>query len=364
MNIAVDELAISVFKKPLTECSVTEVKQLAQQFPWFGPAQLLYAKKLQSGNATIYEDQVQKTSLYFQNRLWLDHLLNENGYSGIIAPDQPLEEEHRKEIAPVTLPEREIPETASAIQTTEDRQLTEDAIEEPTVASGTAEVNEPKAVIDHLAPAEGLQVADDSIEEPLPAAEIPEISGPPVKIAHEAPTDEGATPFTPGHSPEPEPSPTVAGGEEAPLQDSKEPALELPHLKFETIKNINAPLTFEPYHTIDYFASQGIKFKEEEKPKDQFGQQLKSFTEWLKTMKRVSASEIATAAVTSSEKKVEQLAEHSLAERHVITEAMAEVWKKQGNLARAEEIYRKLSLLDPPKSAYFASKIEELKKTS
>ena len=43
---------------------------------------------------------------------------------------------------------------------------------------------------------------------------------------------------------------------------------------------------------------------------------------------------------------------------------MAEVWKKQGNKAKAEEIYDKLSLLDPAKSSYFAAKIEELKKTS
>jgi len=43
---------------------------------------------------------------------------------------------------------------------------------------------------------------------------------------------------------------------------------------------------------------------------------------------------------------------------------MAEVWIKQGNTAKAEEIYRKLSLLDPLKTAYFAAKIEDLKKTS
>ncbi len=82
-------------------------------------------------------------------------------------------------------------------------------------------------------------------------------------------------------------------------------------------------------------------------------------------MKRVPASEITAAATDpGSEKKVEQMAEHSLAERHVVTEAMAEVWIKQGNKAKAEEIYRKLSLLDPPKTAYFAAKIDELKKTS
>jgi hypothetical protein len=124
-------------------------------------------------------------------------------------------------------------------------------------------------------------------------------------------------------------------------------------------------MAFQPYYTVDYFASQGIKFKEQEKPQDHFDQQLRSFTEWLKTLKKIPVSEIsATVSDPGGEKKAEQLAEHSLAERHVVTEAMAEVWIKQGNRAKAEEIYRKLSLLDPPKTAYFAAKIEELKKTS
>ncbi len=91
--------------------------------------------------------------------------------------------------------------------------------------------------------------------------------------------------------------------------------------------------------------------------------QLKSFTEWLKTMKRVPVIEIASPD-SGGEQKVEQMAEFSLAERHVITEAMAEVWEKQGNRAKAKEIYRKLSLLDPAKSSYFAAKIEELRKTN
>lgn len=121
-------------------------------------------------------------------------------------------------------------------------------------------------------------------------------------------------------------------------------------------------LLFEPYHTVDYFASQGIKFREEEKPKDKFGQQLKSFTEWLKTLKKVPVSEIVKAEEPVAEKNVVEMAERSVADREILTEAMAEVWEKQGNRARAIEIYGKLSLLEPAKSTYFAAKIEDLKK--
>ena len=119
-------------------------------------------------------------------------------------------------------------------------------------------------------------------------------------------------------------------------------------------------LSFEPYHTVDYFASQGIKLSQEEVSKDKFGKQLKSFTEWLKTMKRLPAQQVVQLD-TSTERKVEHLAEDSVHNADVITEAMAEVWLKQGNREKAIETYNKLSLLNPSKRAYFAALIENLK---
>lgn len=145
-------------------------------------------------------------------------------------------------------------------------------------------------------------------------------------------------------------------------QNIEEPALTIPAIKIESFDPAKAELTFEPFHTVDYFASQGIKFKEEEKPEDKFGRQLKSFTDWIKIMKRLPVSELAKNTQPASEQKVDQLAEHSIQSREVITEAMAEVWEKQGYTSKAIEIYNKLSLLEPLKSTYFAAKIEGLKK--
>jgi hypothetical protein len=124
-----------------------------------------------------------------------------------------------------------------------------------------------------------------------------------------------------------------------------------------------SPLIFEPYHTVDYFASQGIKLNQEEAPPDKFGRQLKSFTEWLKTMKRLPAAEISKNIDTGSEQNVQHLAADSVHESEVYTEAMAEVWLKQGNHPKALEVYNKLSLLNPSKKAYFADKIENLKRS-
>ena len=121
----------------------------------------------------------------------------------------------------------------------------------------------------------------------------------------------------------------------------------------------NEGITFEPFHTVDYFASQGIRLSQEETGNDKFGKQLKSFTDWLKTMKKLPAVQ-KSAPDPVTEQKVEHLADNSVQEADVITEAMAEVWLKQGNRQKAAEVYEKLSLSDPSKSAYFAAKIESL----
>jgi len=118
--------------------------------------------------------------------------------------------------------------------------------------------------------------------------------------------------------------------------------------------------TFEPFHTVDYFASQGIKLSQEERPNDKLGRQVKSFTEWLKVMKKLPVQEMATVD-GRDERQVENMAAYSVKSADVITESMAEVWLRQGNKQKAIEVYRKLSLLNPAKNAYFAAKIDNLK---
>lgn len=122
-------------------------------------------------------------------------------------------------------------------------------------------------------------------------------------------------------------------------------------------------IVFQSYHTIDYFASQGIRLQQADLTKDRLGQQLKSFTEWLKSMKKLPNVEgrVAGPEDESRQQAVIQTAATSIQEKEVVTEAMAEVWIKQGNNEKAIDIFNKLSLQNPAKSAYFASKIEQLK---
>jgi hypothetical protein len=117
---------------------------------------------------------------------------------------------------------------------------------------------------------------------------------------------------------------------------------------------------FSPYHTVDYFASLGIKLILEENPNDKFGKQLRSFTDWIKTMKKLPQKIAEDSPDTAAQAAIEGFAAHSLQQREIITEAMAEVLAKQGKNENAIELYNKLSLLNPAKSVYFAAKIEQL----
>ena len=118
-------------------------------------------------------------------------------------------------------------------------------------------------------------------------------------------------------------------------------------------------LAFEPLHTTDYFASQGIRLTDEPVSRDKLGSQVKSFTEWLKSMKKIHPAGAAVAA-DPTDRNIQELAEVSNVGSEVVTEAMAEVLVKQNKTLKAIELYRKLSLINPSKSAYFAAKIDGL----
>lgn len=143
---------------------------------------------------------------------------------------------------------------------------------------------------------------------------------------------------------------TALPGEELP---------KIPSLKMEAVKE-DAPL-FEPLYSTDYFASQGIRLSDNVPATDRVSLQLRSFTDWLKTMKKLHPTEMEkSTGGTAIDATVQNLAEKSNREEEIITEAMAEVFIQQGKPAKAREIYEKLSLLNPAKNAYFAAKLNEL----
>lgn len=251
MTNSLEHLAQSIFKRSLNDCTDEELLQFSKRYPYFGPAQFLYLKKLDR-TSEAYQQQYQKAVLFYHEPALFDQFIHPEDYTTTFVP---------------------------------------------------VVIEAPKAV-------------------------------------EEKPVEK----------------------EEAILTEPKKEVIA-PSLKIETPPATDSLITFEPFHTVDYFASQGIKLSVEESSKDKFGKQLMSFTEWLKTMKRLPASQ-KTQIQGPAEKQVENLAAHSVQSAEVLTEAMAEVWLRQGNKAKAVEIYRKLSLLNPSKSSYFAAKIELLNDTN
>jgi len=218
----------------------------------------------------------------------------------------------------------------------------------------------------------GQQITQEQTQQPIKDEEAPFVLDEdvmPVAEIQSAP---------PTHSPALHTAPESASGEALetakPLQTPSEPAMtEAPRSSAiaTTLAAASATLTtpipaaeqtfvFEPYHTIDYFASQGIKLTLEENPSDQLGKQLKSFTDWLKVMRKLPQKEREIIPDRAAEQTVQTIAAHSVVGREIVTETMAEVLAKQGMPERARAVYEKLSLLNPDKRAYFATKIEQL----
>lgn len=123
-------------------------------------------------------------------------------------------------------------------------------------------------------------------------------------------------------------------------------------------QEIPVEMAFEPYHTVDYFASQGIKLGKIDSA-DKLGQQVKSFTDWLKTMKKIQGEEDKN--FTFNQNLASMDVDNEQSENMVITESMAEIYQKQGLYEKAIEVYNKLSLQNPHNSHIFVNRIKALK---
>lgn len=230
-------------------------------------------------------------------------------------------------------------------------------------------------------------------EQPVSTVFMPvQTATPAISISPELPEDTPAPlvaiPFTPPDEPETSQSitiPTVEavkeilrkidGGisdnmpisDESPLLTASEPVPgRLTQLLQSQLSSFQQPVQStdkldyqqaEPMHTVDYFASQGIKLNLKQAPKDGLTNKLLSFTDWLRQVKQSEKS----TEVSQMEKKVSEDASHSVRKEEVVTEAMAEVLLRQGHREQAIQLFTKLSFQIPEKSSYFAGRIEQIK---
>jgi hypothetical protein len=276
------------------------LKQVTNTYPFFSAAQFYLLQSTPSTD-TIYKSLSAKTAVLFNNPHWLYFQLQQQNAAAI-------------------MPETDL----SAPETVTENVITNNEV-----------IEAAPAFIEEAPPTVAEEKAYDNVvaiaEEALP------LTGEQLMLSENEGIDD----------------------EELPAEEEIAPiTLSIPS-PVEQNFDANAP-AFEPMHLVDYFASQGIKLSDEVQTADKLGKQLKSFTEWLKTMKKVhSTAPEANAGV--SDMVIQTLAAKSNTDGKIVTEAMAEVLYQQGKLAKAIEVYQKLSLLNPAKSAFFAAKIEQLK---
>lgn len=319
-------------KDSLEDIPVGKLEEMTAQYPYFATGHFLLSKKLKQAGSESFRSTLQKTNLYFNDTLWLHHLLeDDHGH-----PDEP-----GSAINITDLPSSAAVTTAvSTVDVSAAAAVAVPASE--TVAAASEDIQESGPVV---------HPASEKLASPF-VENIPENESEPVSPDHPAANPDSVLPenqcperdTTP--VPEPEAATDIQSTASEPQLAEKEPVL-----------------TFDPYHTIDYFASLGIRLSNEIKPDDKLGNQLKSFTQWLKTMKKLPSGVVENTGQMEpfENARIEKIAAHSLEEKEIITEAMAEVLVKQGKTEKAKAVYHKLSLLNPGKIAYFAAKIDELK---
>ena len=311
------QLFQSLFKKDLlANGSKDFITQLTKEHPYFTAAHFFLLKQTAT-DAADFESRAATTSLLFNNPYWLNYQLN-HAFS---------EDNENNQIPEINISKKDI--LSEVVQQHEKLISTEEFIvsnknDTPVVA--TAPITE---IGEEILSSKKQENTDLNLP----------------KFVFNKDEDNGEDDYT-----------------EEDLEDVEEKEIEPMNIKlnFTNINTTEDTISFEPLHVSDYFTSVGIKLTDEVKPGDKLGKQLKSFTEWLKIMKKIHVEQLYDEIADNNDLIIQQMAEKSNKEGETITEAMAEVLTQQGKTEKAIEIYQKLSLLNPVKSAYFAAKIGQI----
>ncbi|HWB26231.1 MAG TPA: hypothetical protein VG738_12160 [Chitinophagaceae bacterium] len=359
-------------KQTAGDITVDELAVISAQYPSFGVLKYLLAKKAQAESNEHFIEYAQSAIVHFSNPYWFHFKLNEESLvtaSGLQQPVSAVAPEEQEEILvqdatqePLGGAMPEIPsehtfeaEVAAELQSWKPglEELIIDSVgQDNETSSQTSEAPgqaaEPNTGEAGISP----EVEEDEHPEDMSEVTTAETMDPPLAedTYHEVFEDGDA---------ENEALITELPGFTAKISSVLQEQLD--EFKKPVSEETPLPIEPEPYHTVDYFASQGIKLTLEQQKQDNLGVKVKKFTDWLKQMKRVNPAPADLGIDEAAEHKVQDIAAGSNEPKDIVTETMAEVLAMQGMTEKAIQVYIKLSFLDPSKTAYFASKIEKLK---
>ncbi len=382
----------------IEDISVNDLRKLADESPYFPVARFLLAKKLKAENNSNFLPEAQKTAVYFSNPFWLNYQLTNESELEV----QSDEKDFINNIQNAQLPAlTESAANEEAVKSTKNETFENNHLEK--ISGNEEKADQPEeemAAIARNFDAETEQFLDEAVStgetsipdnietvllEPQTAAGLETIEVLEEMAGVSQQKDEAAEVFLNevSKSAEETAEQNLAQTEEADFapdiseenKDNETAEQDEHERMFQNIKAMldatseeadadtkNAVIPIDPYYTIDYFASQGIKLDLDQNPKDELGQHLKKFTHWLKHMKKLGPEDATEViARTETDADIQKIAESSNTAREVVTEAMAAVLEKQGKKDKAIELYKKLTFLNPDKSVYFAGKIKNLK---
>lgn len=300
MNLTQEKVLLHLTGKPeLSQLPAASLQQLSDEYPYFAPARFfLTAKAKEKDPNGVWIAQAPKTNLYFTNPYWLQY-----------------------QFETIT--------SSKAAEITEEQPPAPEEKKEKTVVEPIPTKEAFKEMMRKIDPS---QETTGEVEEPVPDEYVEE--------------SEAMEELAPEEN-------KIAGLLSSQLADFKKP------VEPDAVLDIDADK--KRMHTIDYFASQGIKIDLSSIPQDKLTTHLRKFTDWLKQVKNANAGPNDLVTNIEMEKAVAETAKNSNETREIVTEAMADVLIKQGQAEKAIQLYIKLSFLNPEKSSYFAAKIEQLK---
>ncbi len=443
MNTALSDTILYVTGKPgIENTSQQSLESMIAEYPYFAPAQLVYATKLKSENSPQLQNQVQKAGLFFNNFKWLQYQLLEVGSNGFNffsnkdyslpsivdsvealsnAENTVMLEEIIEDTNPANfnsvaikandfMPSMPIPtvEEIKGIMSGIDdgREMNELVVTPftqevlmPFMTNELVDIN-PEVVTENnvlqeLPTKAIIEKINENVVEPLVEktsdihAEIEALKN--NWYAHQQevqPLNEDLEQIEVVKETKPEIVEVLAVTNNIDVNQQQEvttPKVEenmqevievynfpgistdIAQLKqdwnkpIESIAEQSLSFETEPYYTIDYFASQGIKFDYTKEPHDKLTSKMLRFTDWLKKMKTVKPEQEVISDDPELDSAIQNIASMSNQTKEVITETMAAIFAKQGKTEKAIQLYIKLSFLIPDKSSYFATQIKELK---
>jgi hypothetical protein len=352
MNPVWRHMAMSVFENQDPDLlTIEEIDKVIDRYPYFAVLHFIKAGKLMAEEHAEAGSSAAKAALYFSNPHWLQYQLHRQVKNEDL--DETMAEIMTTHADPEFYEELEegdaVPEAGGGQDKLEeafdDKRIYIEAareilVETDEIVPAIEQTESEETIIDEIVPAVENTWEDETMpDEIVPAVEINWEETLKTKIPEEEDIDQ---------------------------QDEAIPADELPALEMKSVEfstdDVNDFLVpIEPLYTIDYFASVGIKLPVDEMPNDQLARKLKSFTEWLKSMKKLQPDKFDRQMDKDMENHIRTAAEHSNDSQEIFTEVLAEVYLKQGLEDKAVEVFKKLSLLEPTKSAYFAARIREIK---